>query len=154
MVDPSDRILLVKLRLANDWSGWVLPGGGIEAGEDPRAALAREIAEETGATSQAFIGPVVARRRHIKPGMVKGFDGQEETLYLVPCRSFEIAPQLDPEQLRAEGVVDVGWWTAADVAGTDERVVPDTLAELLAQVLEFGAPDEPVMIKLIESSAD
>lgn len=150
MIDPRDRVLLVKLHLANDWAGWVLPGGGIEPGEDTVVALQREIAEETGATSQAFIGPVVARRRHIKPGMVKGWDGQEETFYLVPCHEFEIAPQMDKDLLRAEGVVDVTWWTLADLGATGERVVPDGLADLIAHLLEHGAPDEPVMIELIE----
>lgn len=150
MLDPADRILLVKLELANDWVGWVLPGGGIEPGEDPRAALQREIAEETGATTQAFVGPIVACRRHVKPGMVAGWDGQEETIYLVPCHAFEIAPQLDPAKLRAEGVVDVAWWKAADLTTSDERIVPGNLAELVAQVLEHGAPAEPVVIDLVE----
>jgi len=151
MIDPADRILLVKLHLANDWIGWVLPGGGIEAGEDTRVALAREIAEEPGATSEAFVGPVIALRRHLKPGMIEGYDGQEETIHLVPCYAFKIAPQLEPDQLRAEGVVDAKWFTAAELAAIDERVVPDGLSEVVAQVLEHGAPAEPIVIELIEA---
>jgi len=151
MIDPADRILLVKLHLGNDWIGWVLPGGGIDAGEDTRTALAREIAEETGATSEAFVGPIIALRRHIKPGMIDGYDGQEETIHLVPCYTFEIAPELEPDQLRAEGVVDVKWWTAGELSTTDERVVPAGLSELVAEVLEHGAPAEPIEIELIET---
>jgi 8-oxo-dGTP diphosphatase len=42
--DKSNRILLGREK---DGS-WELPGGGLEHGEAPKEALAREIAEETG----------------------------------------------------------------------------------------------------------
>ncbi|HSX05690.1 MAG TPA: NUDIX hydrolase [Candidatus Saccharimonadales bacterium] len=44
--DKDGRVLL--LREAD--GRWELPGGGLEHGEDPKAALAREVAEETGLT--------------------------------------------------------------------------------------------------------
>lgn len=40
----GDRVLLVDHRSGN----WTLPGGGVEAGEDPFDAVTREVAEETG----------------------------------------------------------------------------------------------------------
>ena len=56
MIDPRDRILMARLRYGDGFDGWVLPGGGIEDGEDHRQALVRELTEETGAP-QVFMGP-------------------------------------------------------------------------------------------------
>lgn len=46
------RLILVKLRYA---SGWRLPGGGREEGEDLRDAVLRELREEIGMTSHGTI---------------------------------------------------------------------------------------------------
>lgn len=45
----SDAVLLTRISSSGHHIGsWTLPGGGVEHGEDPRAAAVREVAEETG----------------------------------------------------------------------------------------------------------
>ncbi|MFF1632300.1 NUDIX hydrolase [Leifsonia sp. NPDC058248] len=46
-------------------SGWTLPGGGIDPGEDPADAVIREIAEETGYAAEA--GELLGIDSHIVP---------------------------------------------------------------------------------------
>lgn len=148
MIDPQDRIALVKLQWEpTNWVGWVLPGGGIEGDESHEHALRRELAEETGAP-EIFIGPPVLVREHLLPNLVNGYDGQHETVYLVPTHAFEIAPTFSEERLAAENVVEVRWWTLAELAATEEIVRPENLVELLTHVLEFGAPNPPWSIQI------
>lgn len=47
--DPQGRLLLQRRPLHKHHGGlWEFPGGKVESGENPRIALAREIAEELG----------------------------------------------------------------------------------------------------------
>jgi 8-oxo-dGTP pyrophosphatase MutT (NUDIX family) len=49
----DDRVVLLE----NERQEWELPGGRLEAGEDPPVCLAREISEELSA--QAQVGPIL-----------------------------------------------------------------------------------------------
>lgn len=44
----DDRILLARSPAADGTPEWVLPGGGMEHGEDPYDTVVREVEEETG----------------------------------------------------------------------------------------------------------
>ena len=54
VIERSDRRLLIGQRRRGDTSPlkWEFPGGKLEKGETPQAALARELKEELGATLQ------------------------------------------------------------------------------------------------------
>ncbi len=150
MIDRADQVLMVKLRLdRNGWTGWILPGGGIEAGEDAAQALRRELLEETGLVDP-FIGPVVCRRTQRGPGIAPGYGGQQEDIHLVPCHDFALEPALPESELRAEGIVDMRWFTAAELHETTDKVVPEGLADLLDRVLEFGGSIDPLLIDITE----
>ncbi|MEV4416351.1 NUDIX domain-containing protein [Catellatospora sp. NPDC049609] len=51
--DEQGRLLLVRSSARSNFPGvWFLPGGGLEHGEDPAAAVVREFREETGLTAE------------------------------------------------------------------------------------------------------
>ncbi|PPK63357.1 NUDIX domain-containing protein [Actinokineospora auranticolor] len=60
VTDPSfSHVLLVRHRIR----GWVPPGGTVEPGETPRAAAARELAEETGVSGELLPVPAAVTVR-------------------------------------------------------------------------------------------
>jgi ADP-ribose pyrophosphatase YjhB (NUDIX family) len=52
---PEGRLVLLRLTYA---PGWRLPGGGVERGEDPRAAALRELREEIGMRSWGEVAAI------------------------------------------------------------------------------------------------
>jgi 8-oxo-dGTP diphosphatase len=57
VIERGDRRLLIGQRRRNDSSPlkWEFPGGKVEEGETPEAALGRELKEELGATMQKSV---------------------------------------------------------------------------------------------------
>jgi 8-oxo-dGTP pyrophosphatase MutT (NUDIX family) len=52
-IDDASRILLVRVaRSLTENEMWMLPGGGLEFGEDPASGVLRELEEETGLTGR------------------------------------------------------------------------------------------------------
>jgi 8-oxo-dGTP pyrophosphatase MutT (NUDIX family) len=140
LLDPEDRILLVHwINVDNGVDVWLMPGGGIEDGEDVETALRRELREETGL--QSFdAGPTIWMRRHAFPWYGRTID-QHETFVLVRVAAFD--PDPDPAEVDVEGGEEVRWWTPAELEASDATFSPRRLAALLRELLASGPPPEP-----------
>jgi ADP-ribose pyrophosphatase YjhB (NUDIX family) len=142
LVDPDHRVLLVRFEFPSA-TRWALPGGGLEAGESHLDALSRELEEEVGLID-ATIGPQIWHRLHIVPFLNGEFDGQRDRVHLVECAPFDPEPRLSWEQMRAEFVHELRWWTIDEIGASGAQFVPRELHALLGLLLRDGPPPESI----------
>lgn len=142
VLDPADRILLVRFQFPAR-TVWATPGGGIDHGETHEQAIVRELAEEAG-LEEVELGPWIWTRTHVFPFESGRWDGQQERYVLVRTPAFEPAPRFTPDELAAEFVTAVRWWTQAELAAAEALFAPRRLPELVAALLRDGPPGEPV----------
>ncbi|MET0662211.1 MAG: NUDIX domain-containing protein [Ilumatobacteraceae bacterium] len=148
LVTPEQAVLLVRFEFATA-TVWALPGGGLEPGEDHVTALRRELIEEVG-LHDAAIGAHVWTREHVIPFEDGMWDGQRDVVHVVATEHFEPQPTLSWDQLRAERLHEIRWWTldeieavSADPAAT-VVFAPRRLAELLRLLQRDGIPESPL----------
>ena len=129
-------VLLMKVRgRAGDL--WITPGGRIRPGEDPIAAVAREIREETSRTGLDIRGEIWVRH-----GTYLASDGwreEREHFFLVPSERFEpTTAGMEEKELTRHG--GFKWWSIPEIADSPEAFVPPGMAELLENLRREGAP--------------
>ncbi len=108
-------------------------------------ALRRELVEETGLVV-GDVGPCIWLREHLFAPKFGANDGQRERYHLLRVTAFEPAPRLSREQLEAEYVFGLRWWTQHELASSTELFAPSRLPELVASLLANGPPAEPIEI--------
>lgn len=122
LVDDAGRVLLQKRPVGRAMAGlWEFPGGKVESGELPEAALARELREElgveaaAGALSPACFASAPLGDRHL-------------LLLLYICRSWDG----DPQPLDAQ---DIAWVEVAEMAELPMPPADEPLVAMLERLL-------------------
>ncbi len=147
LLDPADRVLLVRFELRNiePPTLWACPGGGVEPGESAMQTLRRELDEEVGLTLEAD-PPQVWHRRLVGPNLARGYDGVVEDYFLVRTTAFDPCGSFSDEELLAENVYELKWWTLPELARGGTAFAPRDLAGELKALLREGPPAEPVQL--------
>ncbi len=140
VIDLAGRVLIAQRQPGKHLAGgWEFPGGKLEAGEDRRVGLARELREELGITLSASPRPLIRVRHAYDYGKVlidmwvvreysgepRGLDGQAlrwcaqdelESVDLLPADGPIVAALRLPERLRQ---VSTDYYAVADLGGAD-----------------------------------
>lgn len=112
IINPEDKVLLLE-HVLRPGSGWALPGGFLNAGEQPKDGMIREIREEAGlelTNVRAYFAR--ADRRHIE--------------------IFFTAEPVSEAKVNSREIMDLGWFTLAELPKGMSSMQRDLIAEVLA----------------------
>lgn len=132
LVRDGDRLLMSRLA---DWVGgagglWTLPGGGIDPGEEPRAAVVREVHEETG--QHVVVGDLVQVQSLHHVDEAEDFHALR-LVYLAQCPAPTAARVVEIDGSTGEAV----WAPLDGLAGLPQTGM---VAEALVHLPDAGIP--------------
>lgn len=136
LLDEDDHVLMIHgTDPANPRdSYWYSLGGGVDEGEDPRAAAVREVWEETGLRLDPadLVGPL---REDV---VVFPFDGrqihQEQVFFGARTTRFTASPAAF-EETEVRSTIAIDWLPARALDQVAETVFPEFLAELVEDLV-------------------
>ena len=142
LVDSAGRVLLLHggdpARPGHRW--WFTPGGGLEEGETPAEAAARELFEETGLLAGA--GDLGGSVRHEVSEF--SYNGrpyrQDQHFFLLRVPGWQVDTAGMDEQERLT-ITEHRWWSVAEIEASSEEIFPRDLAVLLRQVTVDAVPE-------------
>jgi uncharacterized membrane protein YbaN (DUF454 family) len=155
LLDGDDRLLLF-LADFGDGNGpcWFTPGGGIDEGETPAEAAARELAEETGlVVAPSVLGePVWTRRCRLL------YEGrrilQHESYFLVRVLAHEVDTR-GFDEAEASVILSHRWWSVDELRSAEGLVVwPSKVADHLEVLLARVEGDEAHWPVTLETELD
>ena len=128
--DGVESVLLARLsNFAVETGQWTLPGGGVDHGERPAAALAREMLEETGLV--AVVGDLVEVHDLHLTGTAP--NGRHEDFHAVNLIfAVSVPAGAEPRVLETDGTTDAVAWIAVSDIESGAVQVTDVVRHALA----------------------
>ena len=138
LVRRDDAVLLTRNSARGPHPGtWSLPGGGVDHGERPAAAVAREVAEESGLT--ATVGELLGVHDEHFTGTAP--HGREEDFHGVHLVFAATVADGEPVVRDPEGTTDAVAWTSVSDIEAGQVPVSGLVAAALGMgpAVRFGA---------------
>jgi ADP-ribose pyrophosphatase YjhB (NUDIX family) len=133
LIRRDDAVLLTRISSRGAYPGaWTLPGGGLDHGETPRDALAREVREECGVDSR--VGDLLdVHDTHFRGTAPSGRFEDFHGVHLVFRAT--VPDDADPRVVETDGTTDaVAWVPVADIESGEVRVLDVVRSALASSV--------------------
>lgn len=136
LFDENDRVLLFWTRAPDtrELSRWITPGGGVDPGEDHRAAAIRELREETGLEIDDP-GPEVFSQDFTVEWNDADHDTGHVEFYVYRTKNFEPSSDGWTDDERVD-VTAHRWWSLDELEATADAYEPVILPALIRDALE------------------
>jgi len=130
LLNGQQRVLLFRHAGTNRQGFWAPPGGGLETGETFEQAARREACEELGLTCFTLkrIWERVTDFVYIDHPV-----HQHECFFLIEGELPAISSAVERVHSQ-EGILEMRWWTTAEIELTTEPVFPEDLASELRKI--------------------
>ena len=148
VVSSDNHVLLVKFKFPDRSEVWGIPGGGKELDESDHETLIRELSEEVG-LHDPEIGVFICNHLRRFQFMTAKYDGQRDHIYLVRVKErFEPKPAMTWEQLNAEYVFDIRWWSMEELMSTPPtNFISEAIPTFVSDIVKNGPPTNgPIFI--------
>jgi ADP-ribose pyrophosphatase len=119
VVIQNEKVLLVRRGKAPAYGAWAIPGGSVELGESLKAAVERELLEETGITVRA--GEVC----HVFDAVRREAEGRIRFHYVIIDL---LAEYVAGEPVPASDAIEAAWVPLADL---EKKTINNSTLKLL-----------------------
>jgi len=140
LLDAQNRVFLLQTHFDPEVQlppRWITPGGGIDPGETPRQAAARELFEETGlSVSEDDLGEQIWRQEGVWYwGDHVNSHSYVDYFFALKVESFELNDSAWTDDERRD-ILQTRWFAIEDLVASDESVGPHGLVDFLRKWLD------------------
>jgi 8-oxo-dGTP pyrophosphatase MutT (NUDIX family) len=110
---------------------WFTPGGGLDPGESVQQGAARELREETGLVIDPAVLGEPIWEEYVEFSFDRALYRQTQHFFRLDVEALEVSTD-GFDEIEQRTTVGHRWWSAAELAATEEEIYPPGLDALIA----------------------